>query len=54
MCSVEKLRALMNWSRILRKFTRSDRREEMGQNARKYYEENFEEKLFMDKLESKF
>lgn len=26
----------------------------MGQNARKYYEENFEEKLFMDKLESKF
>lgn len=25
----------------------------MGQNARKYYEENFEEKLFMDKLESK-
>ena len=35
-------------------FIRSDRRKEMGQNARKYYEENFEEKLFMDKLESKF
>lgn len=26
----------------------------MGQNARKYYEENFEKKLFMDKLESRF
>ncbi|WP_243110333.1 sugar transferase [Ruminococcus sp. AM42-11] len=26
----------------------------MGQNARKYYEENFEEKLFMDMLEMKF
>lgn len=29
-------------------------RTNMGQNARKYYEENFQEKLFMDKLESKF
>lgn len=38
----------------IKKFIRSDRRKEMGQNARKYYEENFEEKLFMDKLESKF
>ena len=38
----------------IKKFIRSDRREEMGKNARKYYEENFEEKLFMDKLESKF
>lgn len=37
----------------IKKFIRSDRRKEMGQNARKYYEENFEEKLFMDKLESK-
>lgn len=26
----------------------------MGENARKYYEENFEEGLFMDKLESRF
>lgn len=38
----------------IKKFIRSDRREEMGKNARKNYEENFEEKLFMDKLESKF
>lgn len=38
----------------IKHFIRSDRREEMGRNARKYYEENFEEKLFMDKLESKF
>ena len=38
----------------IKKFIRSDRREEMGKNARKYYEENFEQKLFMDKLESKF
>lgn len=29
-------------------------RESMGQNARKFYEENFQESLFMDKLESKF
>ena len=29
-------------------------RSNMGQNARKYYEENFQEKLFMDKLESRF
>lgn len=36
------------------KFIRSDRKEELGRNARRYYEENFEEKLFMDKLESKF
>ena len=34
----------------IKKFIRSDRREEMGKNARKYYEENFEEKLFMDKI----
>lgn len=38
----------------IKKFIRSDKREEMGKNARKYYEENFEETLFMDKLESKF
>lgn len=38
----------------INKFIGSDRREKMGQNARKYYEENFEEKIFMDKLESKF
>lgn len=38
----------------IKKFIKSDRREEMGKNARKYYEENFEETLFMDKLESKF
>lgn len=38
----------------IKKFIRSDKREEMSRNARKYYEENFEEKLFMDKLESKF
>ena len=37
----------------IKKFIRSDRREEMGKNARKYYEENFEQKLFMDRLESK-
>ena len=38
----------------IKKFIKSDKREEMGKNARKYYEENFEETLFMDKLESKF
>lgn len=38
----------------IKRFIRSDKREEMGKNARKYYEENFEEKLFMDKLESRF
>ena len=38
----------------IKKFISSDKREDMGKNARKYYEENFEEKLFMDKLESKF
>jgi hypothetical protein len=29
-------------------------REAMGRNARRYYEENFREALFMDKLESNF
>lgn len=38
----------------IRKFIKSDRKIEMGENARNYYENNFEEKLFMDKLESKF
>lgn len=38
----------------IKRFIRSDRKEEMGQNARKYYEENFEKKLFMDKLETRF
>lgn len=38
----------------VKKFIRSDKREEMGRNARKCYAENFEEKIFMDKLESKF
>lgn len=38
----------------IRKFVKEDTdRIGMGQNARKYYEENFEEKLFMDKLESR-
>lgn len=36
------------------RFIKSDDRGIMGQNARKYYEKNFEKKLFMDKLESKF
>lgn len=36
------------------KFINSEDRVVMGQNARKYYEENFPQKLFMDKLESKF
>lgn len=38
----------------VRKFIKSEKKVAMGQNARKYYEENFQEKLFMDKLESKF
>lgn len=38
----------------IKKFIRSEDRVTMGRNARKYYEENFEEKLFMDKLEKKF
>lgn len=38
----------------VKKFIRSDKKEKMGQNARKYYEKNFAEKRFMDKLESKF
>lgn len=38
----------------VKKFIQSDRRNEMGQNARKYYEENFQEKMFMDKLENWF
>ena len=38
----------------VKKFIKSEDRVAMGRNARKYYEENFEEKLFMDKLESKF
>ncbi len=37
----------------IKKFIQSEDRVTMGQNARKYYVENFEEKLFMDKLESK-
>ena len=32
----------------------NENRATMGQNARKCYEENFEETLFMNKLESKF
>ena len=38
----------------IKKFIQSEDRVAMGKNARRYYEENFEEKLFMDKLESKF
>lgn len=37
----------------IKRFIQSEDRVAMGQNARKYYEENFEEKLFMDKLEDK-
>lgn len=37
----------------IKRFIQSEDRVAMGKNARKYYEENFEEKLFMDKLESK-
>lgn len=35
------------------RFVDSQNKVEMGLNARKYYEEHFEEKLFMDKLESR-
>ena len=38
----------------IKRFIQSKERAIMGQNARKYYEENFEKNLFMDKLESKF
>lgn len=38
----------------VKKFIRSKDRVTMGQNARKFYEENFQEELFMDKLESMF
>ena len=38
----------------IKRFIESEDRATMGQNARKYYEENFQEKIFMDKLESKF
>lgn len=39
----------------IREFIKEDTdRVSMGQNARKFYEENFQERLFMDKLESKF
>ena len=38
----------------IRKFIDSEERVTMGQNARKFYEENFQEVLFMDRLESKF
>lgn len=37
----------------IKRFIQSEDRVVMGKNARKYYEENFEENLFMDKLESK-
>lgn len=37
----------------IKKFIDSKDRIIMGENARKYYEDNFEKKLFMDKLESK-
>lgn len=36
------------------RFIKTNNRAMMGVNARNYYEENFEKKLFMDKLESKF
>lgn len=38
----------------VKKFIRSKDRVTMGQNARKFYEENFQKELFMDKLESMF
>lgn len=38
----------------IKKFINCENKMAMGQNARKYYEENFEEKLFMDKLEKEF
>lgn len=37
----------------IKRFIQSEDRVVMCKNARKYYEENFEENLFMDKLESK-
>lgn len=37
----------------IKRFIQSEDRVSMGKNARKYYEKNFEEKLFMDKLEKK-
>lgn len=36
------------------RFINSDKRIKMGENARKYYEKNFKQELFMDRLESKF
>lgn len=39
-------------SENVKRFIQSKDRVAMGQNARKYYEENFEKRLFMDKLES--
>ena len=38
----------------IKRFIESEDRATMGKNARKYYEENFQKKIFMDKLESKF
>lgn len=38
----------------IRNFINSKERKIMGQNARRFYEENFQEELFMDKLERKF
>ena len=38
----------------IKKFIKSENPVAMGQNARKYYEENFQEKLFMDRFERKF
>ena len=35
----------------IKKFIGSDNILEMGKNARRYYEENFDKMLFMDKLE---
>lgn len=37
----------------IKRFIKSEDKVAMGQNARKYYEENFREKLFMDKLEGR-
>lgn len=37
----------------IRRFVGSQNKTEMGLNSRKYYEENFQERLFMDKLESR-
>ena len=38
----------------IKRFIKYKDRDIMGENARKYYEENFREKLFMNKLESNF